>query len=566
MHGLKRSVVIAIVMAPRLWAQDRVADTVHNLSTSGPGRVRAASESEICVFCHAPHNTQGARPLWNRDVSRASFQIYQSSTLNARPGQPTGASKLCLSCHDGTLALGNVLSRSEQIRMLGGDFLPAGLTNLGTDLSDDHPISFFYTGGLAASDRQLVNPAALPSEVRLDASDQMQCTSCHDPHHNAYGKFLVLKQEFGTLCTSCHDMTGWDVGSHRTSGAVVSTSGGADLPFATVAENACRGCHRSHTAGGHERLLLFENEEENCLDCHDGRTARTNLLAEIGKTSAHDPRRYTGRHDPAEVRGGSDVHVECTDCHNPHAATSEVPTTGYVGIGATLAHVRGVTIGGTDVETAQYEYEVCFRCHADAAVPVSRRITRQVQTANLRLEFATTNPSYHPVASPSGSMDTVSLVPSLPRGSLIRCTDCHNNDAGRRAGGTGPDGPHGSNYDYLLERNYTVTDDAAESEGAYSLCYKCHLRSSILGDESFPEHRRHIVEEHTPCSACHDPHGVPTAIGSGTDRTHLINFDTTLVRPDPRSGRLEFRDHGRFAGSCTLACHGERHVDQDYGR
>lgn len=564
-----RKSVIAVLLASyaaSAAAQNRVSDTVHNLSASGPGRVRAASESEICIFCHAPHNTQGVAPLWNRDVSLANYQIYQSSTLDAHPGQPTGASKLCLSCHDGTVALGSVLSRPDRIRMMGGDFLPAGLTNLGTDLSDDHPISFFYTPGLAASDRQLISPSALPSEVRLDASQQLQCTSCHDPHHNLNGKFLVLRQEFGTLCTSCHSMDGWNASSHRTSNAVINTSGEADLPFATVAENACRSCHRSHAAGGHERLLLFENEEDNCLSCHDGRTARTNLLAEIGKSSAHDPRKYTRRHDPAEARGGSEAHVECTDCHNPHAATTEAGSIGYVGIGSTLAYAKGVTLAGTDIETAQYEYEVCFRCHSDSAVPVSQRIARKVQTDNLRLKFATTNPSFHPVAGPSSSSDTVSLVPSVPRGSLIRCTDCHNNDTGRRSGGSEPDGPHGSNNAYLLERNYTVTDDASESETAYAMCYKCHLRSSILNDESFKEHRKHIVDERTPCSVCHDPHGVSTSIGSGTDRTHLINFDTTIVRPDPQSGRLEFRDNGSFAGTCTLTCHGERHVNEEYHR
>ena len=46
---------------------------------------------------------------------------------------------------------------------------------------------------------------------------------------------------------------------------------------------------------------------------------------------------------------------------------------------------------------------------------------------------------------------TVSLDPAIPRGTLIRCTDCHNNDAGPRAGGSGPDGPHGSAYDFLLD-------------------------------------------------------------------------------------------------------------------
>lgn len=546
-------------------AQDRVSETVHNLSASGPGRIRAQSESQVCIFCHAPHNTGGVRPLWNRDLPITSYQIYQSTTLNARPGQPTGASKLCLSCHDGTIALGNVLSRSEQIRMTGGDYIPAGLTNLGTDLSDDHPISFFYTSGIAAADRQLVSPTALPSEVRLDANSQLQCTSCHDSHHNRFGKFLVKRREFGELCMACHTMDGWSASSHRLSNATVIGTPTGDWPFNSVAENACRSCHRPHTAGGHQRLLIFNNDEDNCLICHDGRIARTNIRSEIDKITSHDPRRYTDRHDPTETRAELNPHVECADCHNPHAVAAQPPISGYIPIGATLAQVKGVNIGGAPVERAQYEYEVCFRCHGDGAVPISGRIGRQAASDNMRIQFSPTNPSFHPLAISSPSQDTVSLVPGLARGSLIRCTDCHNNDAGRRMGGGGPDGPHGSIHDFLLERNYTVTDNNAESEYEYAMCYKCHQRSIVLSDRSFPEHRKHIVEERSPCSACHDPHGVSLTQIAGSDHTHLINFDTTIVRPEPSTGRLEYKDLGRFTGSCTLVCHGERHRDERYG-
>ena len=546
-------------------AQERVSETVHNLSASGPGRIRAQTESQVCIFCHAPHNTSGMRPLWNRDLSIASYQIYRSTTLDAHPNQPTGASKLCLSCHDGTIALGNVLSRAEQIRMSGGDFISSGLTNLGTDLSDDHPVSFFFTAGVSASDRQLKTPTALPTEVRLDANGQMQCTSCHDPHHNRFGKFLVTREEFGELCMSCHEMDGWSASSHRVSNAAVIGAPAADWPFHTVAENACRSCHRPHAAGGHERLLIFEAEEDNCLNCHDGTVARLNLRSEIDKLSAHDPRRFTGRHDPAEALAGANPHVECADCHNAHAVTLPAPSTMYTSLGATLAGVRGITIGGAPIEVAQHEYEVCLRCHGDAAVPVPRGVQRQVQTNNLRLKFSPGNPSYHPVVLSSPSDDTPSLIPSLPRGSLIRCTDCHNNDAGKRSGGSGPDGPHGSNFEFLLERNYIVLDDTTESESVYAMCYKCHQQSSILGDQSFPHHRRHIVEERTPCSACHDPHGVSNMQLIGGDHTHLINFDTTIVRPISAVRPVAFRDLGRFAGSCTLVCHGDLHVVETYG-
>jgi hypothetical protein len=223
-----------------------------------------------------------------------------------------------------------------------------------------------------------------------------------------------------------------------------------------------------------------------------------------------------------------------------------------------------VTFGGAPIDHANAEYEVCFRCHGDAAVQVPQQIARQAQTSNLRLKFSPTNPSFHPVVSSSPSTDTVSLVPGLATGSLIRCTDCHDNDTGPGAGGAGPQGPHGSIYDFLLERNYTVTDDTDESAYEYALCYKCHQQSVVLSGRSFNKHRLHVVNQRTPCSACHDPHGVSLTTGSTSDHTHLINFDTVIVRPEPTTGRLEFRDEGSFAGSCTLVCHGSVHLDTSY--
>lgn len=561
-------VVAAMVLAAStatVRAQDRVAATVHNLSASGPGNIRAQSEQQICIFCHAPHNTNGVRPLWNREMPNTVYQIYTSSTLDAAPGQPTGASKLCLSCHDGTIALGSVLSRRQQIRMSGGDYIPAGLTNLGTDLSDDHPISFAYTSGLAAADLQLKPPTALPSRVRLDADAQLQCTSCHNPHFNGYGDFLVMSNEFSPLCTACHAMSGWSITTHASSTASVTGVQDVDWKYPTVAANGCESCHTSHTAGGHERLLIFAAEEDNCLSCHDGRVGRYDIRSEIEKPSAHDPRRYQGIHDPTEQTFGTQAHVECVDCHNPHAVSREVDAGAYTPIGATLAKMPGIDQGGARVAEAQYEYQICFRCHGDNAVEVSGRVLRFNQTDNLRLDFAPTNASYHPVIAPVQTTDTVSLIPGMATGSLIKCTDCHNNDAGPRSGGSGPNGPHGSNYRFLLERNYSVEDNTQEGTFEYAMCYKCHQRSSILGDHSFPQHRLHIVDVNAPCSACHDPHGVSSLGGAGTsDRTHLINFDPTIVSALAGRSAPIYRDTGRFSGSCTLVCHGKRHLSLSY--
>ncbi len=557
-------VAAAFCCPPAAFAQDHVADTAHNLSASGPGDIRAQSEEQICIFCHAPLNTGGATPLWNRESSAASYNIYRSSTFDAAPGQPTGSSKLCLSCHDGTIALGRVLSRRDRIRLAGGDFIPSGLANLGTDLSDDHPISFHYTSGLAASDRQLRSPSSLPREIKLDPSSQLQCTACHDAHRNAYRMFLTVSDEYGALCVACHDMDGWESSPHSTAGTAVSGSTTGEWPFDTVAQNACRSCHRTHAAGGHERLMISRNEEDNCLSCHDGRVARYNILAELDKPAGHHPRRYSGIHDPVETLAGSRPHVECSDCHNPHAVDAPARQ-GYAAIGATMQKVPGLTSGGSYVQEAQFEYEVCFRCHGDAPVPIRRRVARQANQPNLRLKFTSGNPSFHPIVTASPSGDTVSLDPTIPSGTLIRCTDCHNSDSGPRAGGTGPDGPHGSTHDYLLERRYTVRDNTPESAFDYALCYKCHSRASILANESFPTHALHVRDFNSPCSVCHDPHGISTVVATSSDHTHLINFDPTVVRPLDANTPVSFRDYGKFAGTCTLTCHGYAHDDTEYG-
>src|SRR4030042_874817 len=116
--------------------------TKHNLSASGPGTVKATVEKPVCEFCHTPHHAGQAQPLWNKNIPEILYTTYQSSSLKAVIGQPNGASTLCLSCHDGTIALGLLRSESQIISFTGGVVtMLVGRTNLGTDLSDTHPVS-----------------------------------------------------------------------------------------------------------------------------------------------------------------------------------------------------------------------------------------------------------------------------------------------------------------------------------------------------------------------------------------------------------------------------------------
>lgn len=544
-----------------------VAATRHNLSISGPGPIKAVAEQEICVFCHTPHDARRDTPyLWNRADSTANYTTYQSSTLYATVGQPSGASKLCLSCHDGTIALGAVLSRPTEIPFAGGlRFVPEGPSLLGTDLSDDHPVSFAYDAGLAAANGELAAPSGLTGDVKLDGNGQMQCTSCHDPHDDTQGNFLVASNQYSALCTTCHLRRDWDVSSHAMSNATwngVTPNPWPHTSYNTVAETACENCHAPHNAGSHAELLNYAIEEDNCLTCHNANVAKTDIASELTKTYSHRVQDFVGIHDPAEDFAGSVTkHVECADCHNPHRAT-DVPASPPLVPGA-LAGVKGVSSTGSQLAEAANTYEVCFKCHADNNVLSFAPIARQNQQVNTRLEFDVTNPSYHPVEGPGRNLNVPSLISPLTVNSIISCTDCHNNDDTASSGGTVPKGPHGSMNQYLLERNYTTTDSTNESSFEYALCYKCHDRASILADESFAEHDRHLSRVKAPCSVCHDPHGVSVTQGNSTNNSHLINFDTNVVFPN-RNGDLRFEDRGTFAGACYLQCHNNRHSPRTY--
>lgn len=236
--------------------------------------------------------------------------------------------------------------------------------------------------------------------------------------------------------------------------------------------------------------------------------------------------------------------------------------TDHASSGATWNGVSGIDLSGGPAQPATYTYEVCFKCHADSADKPGPYVARQILEANTRLEFSPTSVSYHPVAAAGVNPDVPSLVSPYTTSSVIGCTDCHNSDTGAGAGGSGADGPHGSSFAPLLERRYALTDLTPESAQAYALCYKCHSRASILNNDSFKKHRRHI-QKGTPCFVCHDAHGISAGQGTGSGNSHLINFATGIVTPNA-AGVLEFIDQGRFAGSCSLTCHGKNHVDAKY--
>ncbi len=536
-----------------------IANTLHNFTPEGPGTKKNAEPVGLCRFCHTPHRASQTIALWNRDLSPQTYDLYESSTLDAAVGQPTGTSRLCLSCHDGTIALSDVNRHPESLSELGP---VEGRVLLGTDLSDDHPISFVYDEGLVARNGELVPPSSLTGDVRLDRSGEVQCTSCHDPHSDRFPKFLVRSIENGELCTTCHAKHGWEGSSHASSSAQWNGQGEDPWPgsdFHTVGQNACLSCHDPHGAAQPERLLRRSPEEEVCLACHNANVARTDVEGQLGKSAHHPVLETSGVHDPEEDPSTMGRHVACMDCHNPHAVT-DAPATPPMVTGR-QRFVRGLDLAGIPKEHASYAYEVCFTCHGTVEAP-SPRVVRLDHVTNVRLEVSSANPSYHPVVAVGTNPGAITLEPPLSASSQIYCHDCHNSDELDDPGPATPVGPHGSHFAPIARGAYPLVDFVEFDTASYGLCFSCHDAERLLDDANFL-HKKHLEGEDAPCAACHDPHGSRT-------NTHLINFmrfDSSgreVVMPSRSTGMLEYQDLGEGQGQCFLYCHGEEHSPNRY--
>ena len=200
----KRLVLVsmALLLVAGMGYGQNIAGSDHDFS----GKNWNAS-GEICIVCHTPHNAiAGVNPLWNHEVTTSIFTLYASSTLDATVGQPDGNSKLCLSCHDGTVAVDNFGGKTG-----GSDFV-TGDKNFGTDLTNDHPVSMTYDATLASTDGGLFDPTTVNSglggtiDVDMLYSGKLQCASCHDVHNGSGLSYLLVKNNNASaLCLTCHN-------------------------------------------------------------------------------------------------------------------------------------------------------------------------------------------------------------------------------------------------------------------------------------------------------------------------------------------------------------------------
>ncbi|MHB8482530.1 MAG: cytochrome c3 family protein [Nitrospiria bacterium] len=384
-----------IAPPPSIPKHEDITNTRHNLSVNPPDvtkhpeifpkgtpgqdprRVFTSQTTEICVFCHTPHGANQAAaasiqaPIWNRQLSSSQYTLYDqvwSKSFDGKLnlGAPTGYSRLCLSCHDGTVALGAVINKpgsggytdplsstfnnsSFKMTYQGGDVYPSGpqqdpslrgfpsntmpvgsgeLTGdtrrLGTNLTSTHPISFLFDSILAAKDTELVDPGAplkrAPGVTVTDHTpispaarypgdniniyDSVQCTSCHNPHQVDYPKFL--------------------------------------------------------------RASIFNNPPEHpgeqiiCLYCH-AKPGWVGSTHQVSK-ALHNP--YPDATNPYDFDGSHTVdQFACRNCHDPHTVR-----------GAKRIHREGVDNAGQDATE-----KTCFLCHSPNNQPA---VTGQTNSYN----------------------------------------------------------------------------------------------------------------------------------------------------------------------------------------
>ena len=454
-------------------------------------------------------------------------------------------------------------------------------------------------------DRSVVTGSSYPDSTPYAKG---HCGHCHEKHASVGGAeptppaaegatdFALFRSDFGSnkneLCFACHEnftfasqpagygrhgvyegRTNYEASIHNTSSSMVWPDGSPPGPTVSDYGN-CLNCHNPHGYADSNGLIpsmLFSREENLCLACHDGSPVTEDVKTIITtKTYRHAVDNYTGIHLPGLSSGEEDrtylsnnKHVECVDCHNPHAVDSANPTAHAPGVTPTNGGFWSAPTGFTETKVnggVNDEYKICFRCHSSYNTSLT---TWNASWTDVSLEFNVNNYSYHYV---EGDKTTASALPSngsgcssygpnagstqIPRASTttgnfnstyigvmepslaglsdsqirsarLKCSSCHGSDG---AGGSTPEGPHGSAYQFILKvpsgSPYTRWDSTVRYSDGNVWCLNCHdpnfTNTGFVQGSQNLHTRRH---NRRACQYCH------VAIPHGWKRYRLLRLD-----------------------------------------
>ncbi len=403
-----------------------------------------------------------------------------------------------------------------------------------------------------------------------------ECTTCHSTHR-AGGSALLSPAAQPQTCYVCHSGTG------------SATDVEAELALGQPANDPSTASYWSH----------------------DPQTGSS------GHTLAADD----------ELAGVANRHAVCSDCHNAHRARSDTPSSQVTDNGAAVGwSVPGALSGAPGVavtngpagsaptytfldgllRTPTLEYQVCLTCHSGRTVlPSGLPGKPSTDSLDKGVELNPANASFHPVEA-AGTNQTAAMAASLAGSSpykqwsfattdTVRCTSCHAGTPDPPADPGGTLSPHASTNRGILLRPYTdralKPSGAAYSAADFALCLTCHAEepyanaggASSSTATSFPLHGMHLTgiagmgsggtdidapgagQGNATCAECHFRlHGTTYQVpGEVTDGSRLVGFAPD-VQPNAPGEQVVWTRDPAGGGSCTLTCHGQKHVGARY--
>jgi len=208
--------IVAALLTPAAADAGTIANTKHDLSATSTAAVKSGTQTDTCVFCHVAHNSAPGvgRPLWSHTLTTQNLTWAPTTTVRGTtlPTSITSAalvgSRACMSCHDGTVALGDLLNGTGGT--VAGVNVTAGKLTGGPNLlnpaamQSNHPVGVSKPAAVVGfTNFKTVAPG---SAVNYDSTGRVQCDSCHNPHDNTFAPFLKIDPAGGAICVACHDI------------------------------------------------------------------------------------------------------------------------------------------------------------------------------------------------------------------------------------------------------------------------------------------------------------------------------------------------------------------------
>lgn len=567
------------------------------------GAARQHYNNNDCTRCHGHEwafegESRGGRSCGpchrTTYLSMQSKSGYHHYIYNSYTGYPHAAptndtQKVCLQCHvdhnifrpevnpANTGALGG-RAANLRVDIVGADPVK-GTTTPGTGTNQYVRTDFVgnsTNGGLCTScHKAVITKSTNQQSSSTTTTPIIDVAAYYASMHNysAPSKKFKDGSQFKANCSKCHNAQNnepspnfTDVATHDSSNrSLLGALGGT--PYSTYAGNFCYRCHSQiDDAIGGTKKSANRNDWYGAFTNMSARS--TVIYKTVNKTYNHPVSNYTtSRHKPVETAAadfsGTNRHVTCNDCHNPHAATRANAISGTSGIdptnstaGAAPASYSMITVTDPD-----HQYKVCFKCHTNWA-------GYGTGTTNLAVDFNTANDSFHwvekdkytyTVNSGTGkgiwknAQFNLSAVPTqgtktyvqvmMPRTGItydnatlrtlaLRCSDCHGSN-GADGGVTVPEGPHGSTIANILKvpagSPYTTWNASTSSLTGDTWCLNCH--DPTFANSGFRPSEGHLYggsgKHQRACQYCHlaIPHG------SGSEGAGVTNQRKHLLKP-----------------------------------